>query len=191
MNMKKYDFINFWKLWGLIALIIVSGIGIMTVMSLQIDSVSGTVIANIAEGKYYGTLYGASDYKTPFTHDGNPFVYDFVKYEGKSLDLTLTPEVLAIDSVYLMRIGRERYSLDGVITRSDWGSFIKNPNQDIIKIAEYDLPTNVVSLGIVDIPENDEVGSSWWLVCFCANMGYCGGLDNNPDGRIIIDIVVL
>ena len=192
MNWKKWNPISSVKLMGIFALIIVSGIGVMTVMSLQAEGTSGTVTANLVEGRYYRTLYGASDYMYPSEHDGSPFVYDLVNYEGRSLDLTLTPKVLAIDSVYLMRISDYCYSQEGAVKHpsSDGASYIRDPTQDIIKIAEYDFPTNIISLGVIDIPENNDDGSSWWLVCFCINMGYRGTPENNPDGRVIIDIVV-
>jgi hypothetical protein len=194
MNWKKCNPISSVKLMGLITLIIVSGIGTMTAMSLQIHPVSGMVTANIAEGKYYRTLYGATPYIESFYHDGNPYVYNFIHYEGKSLNLTLTPKVLAIESIYLMRISRVYYSDDG--SRGEYLSeagrgWMKNPDQDVIKIAEYDMPANVVFLGVIDIPENDVANTGWWLVCFCAGMGYRGGPDNNPDGKVIIDIAVV
>lgn len=193
MNWKKYNPINSMKLMGLIALIIVSGIGTMTVMSLQVDSDLEIMIAEQVEVRYYRTLYGASDYRYPCNYDGKPYISTLANYEGKNLDLTLTPKVLAINSIYLMRITNFCYSREGgtVHWTGDGAAYMRDLTQDVIKIGEYDSPANIISLGIINIPENDDVDSSWWLVCFCMDMGYRGTSENNPDGRVIIDIVVI
>lgn len=193
MNWKKWSPISFVKLMGIFALIVVSGVGVMTVMSLQPEYTSGTATAYLADVNYYRTLYGGSDYEYPLYHDGSPYVLDLINYEGKSLNLTLTPKVLGIDSIYLMRITGLYYLADGRVAEynTNDGSYMRDPSIDVIKIAVYPLPTNIVPLGIIDVPENDQHDSSWWLVCFCVDMGTRYGSDWNPDGRILIDLMVV
>ena len=181
------------KLMGIFVLIVLGGMSVMTVMSLAAPLPS-TVEATRASGKYIvTTLYSASDYGAPANYDGDPFVYDFRTFEGKQLDLTLTPKVLALASVYLMKISEDYFYLQNDLPgglSSGWASHMEDVENDVIKIAEFDLPANEISLGLVDIPVSDRSRSSWWIVCFCENMGYRGGPDNNPDGRVVIDITI-
>ena len=189
------SFIKSWKFLGLIALIMVSGIGMMTMMSLQVTPVlEGTFIAHRAEVKYHRTLYQVSDYKAGYNLDGDPYMYDLVCYEGSSINITLIPKVLAVDSVYLMCVSDLYWGINDqgpVDYLSTFGKWMKNPDKDVIKIVEYDISGNVVPLGVIDIPESDYSHASWRLICFCKNMGYNGGSDNNPDGKVIIDIVIV
>lgn len=196
MNWKKYSPITAIQAMGIIVLIIVGGVGAMTVMALQVElpSGTGTFIAYEADMKYHRSLYQVSDYTTGYNHDGDPYIYNLQCYEGRDIDMTLTPKVLAVDSVYLIRVSTLYWGIDDqgpVNYLSTFGSWIKNPDKDVIKIVEYDISGNIVPLGSINVPKSNDPDSSWWLVMFCADMGYRGGPDNNPDGKIIIDIVVI
>ena len=180
------------KLMGIFVLIVLGGMSVMTVMSLQAPLPS-TVDATMADGTRYNTIYSVSDYEAPSWYEGDPFWYNFGPWEGECLYLTLTPKVLAVDSVYLMRISNTYFLLDGSAASgpaSGWGGYMRDPSNDVIKIAEYDMPANEIDLGMIQIPESEYSDSNWWIICFCRAMGYNGGLDNNPDGKVVIDIVV-
>ena len=188
IDIKRLNPLNSMKFWGLIAMAILVVEGGMIVYSFRPSTLeaNGSFDASMSDRGYYYTLYWASDYGVPSQYSGNPYWYSVERYAGESINVTAIAHFLCVDSVYLMYLSTEYHRLE-----TGYGRYMENKENNSIKINEFNIAMNVVPLGIIDIPERNDLDYSWRIVFFCRNMARRGSGDYNPDGYIEIIIEVI